>query len=272
VPEGAEAKEGASCADAPHVSGHRWPRASLPSSLPPSPLLSFFCREHRHLARRALGPAPRSPAPPSPPSGPPSSSLARVACSRRPPQCPRPRQPPPRAPDGVVAEAAEREPPLAPRNAWRGAPSSALLLAACRRRPFPFSDSISRGSIPSPLRSISFAPCRSRPSPHCRAPALAAAPRRAPAPAAAVRYSPAPAAAASLPPRGAVLLRRHQPQLHPQHHPGKHARVDPLILSPLSLSLASWIRGAGERCLRADPAADLARALLVSAGTGEESR
>ena len=137
---------------------------------------------------------------------------------------------------------------------------------------FPFSDSISRGSIPSPLRSISFAPCRSRPSPHCRAPALAAAPRRAPAPAAAVRYSPAPAAAASLPPRGAVLLRRHQPQLHPQHHPGKHARVDPLILSPLSLSLASWIRGAGERCLRADPAADLARALLVSAGTGEESR
>ena len=73
-------------------------------------------------------------------------------------------------------------------------------------------------------------------------------------------------------PRGAVLLRRHQPQLHPQHHPGKHARVDPLILSPLSLSLASWIRGAGERCLRADPAADLARALLVSAGTGEESR
>ena len=65
---------------------------------------------NRHPSRRALGPAPRSPAPPTPP---PSSSLARVACSRRPP---RPPLPAPAAtarsvPEGAEAEAAERDPP-----------------------------------------------------------------------------------------------------------------------------------------------------------------
>jgi len=65
---------------------------------------------NRHPSRRALGPAPRSPAPPTPP---PSSSLARVACSRRPP---RPPSPAPAAtarsvPEGAEAEAAERDPP-----------------------------------------------------------------------------------------------------------------------------------------------------------------
>jgi len=52
-----------------------------------------------------------------------------------------------------------------------------------------------------------------------------------------------------------------------------HARTrgSPQLID-LSVSLASWIRGAGEPCLRADPAVDLATGLLVSAGTGEESR
>ena len=59
---------------------------------------------------------------------------------------------------------------------------------------------------------------------------------------------------------------------HRQHH-GKHACLDPLMLSPLSLYISRLLDlGAGEPCLRADQAADLARALFVSAGTGEESR
>ena len=44
VPEGAVAEAGASCAGAPHVSGHRRPRASRPSSLPPSPLATASAR------------------------------------------------------------------------------------------------------------------------------------------------------------------------------------------------------------------------------------
>ncbi|XP_039803032.1 uncharacterized protein LOC120667078 [Panicum virgatum] len=44
-------------------------------------------------------------------------------------------------PGSTEAEAASHSAASAARNAWRGAPSSALLLAACRRRPFPFSNS-----------------------------------------------------------------------------------------------------------------------------------
>lgn len=55
--------------------------------------------------------------------------------------------------------------------------------------------------------------------------------------------------------RGAVLLRRHQPPLHPQHHPGKqHGSLSP---TP---------------CLRADLAADLALRLFSCSGIGAELR
>jgi len=49
-----------------------------------------------------------------------------------------------------------------------------------------------------------------------------------------------------------------------------HAWI-PSCYPPLSISRLLDL-GAGEPCLRADQAADLARALVVSAGTGEESR
>jgi len=106
-----------------------------------SPLFSFYHREHRHPARRALGPAPRSP--------PPSSSLARVACSRRPSRPPSP-APAATARSGVREEGAarpcrkapwlKRAPPARvrhtfPATAGRVPPAHPLSLPPLWRRP-----------------------------------------------------------------------------------------------------------------------------------------
>ena len=119
------------------------PAVRTPSLFPffPSPLFSFFRREHRHPARRALGPAPRSP--------PPSSSLARVACSRRPSRPPSP-APAATARSGVREEGAarpcrkapwlKRAPPARvrhtfPATAGRVPPAHPLSLPPLWRRP-----------------------------------------------------------------------------------------------------------------------------------------